>query len=87
MQIELIASNTRFPTRDVEVTVQLKEQSGQITRLVETLTFVINKPYVGVSPALEYECAVFLSNNGYSVSVPDVAPDGVLPAQYDPAQG
>lgn len=86
MQVFLIASNTRFPARDVEVTVVLKEQIGQISRVAETLTFVINKPYTGISAALEYECAVFLSQNGYNVSVPDVVPDGVLPEQSDPIQ-
>ena len=86
MQVVLIASNTSFPERSCEVTVQLKEQIGQISRVADTLTFIINKPYVGISAALEYECAVFLSQNGYAVSVPDVVPDGVLPEQSDPVQ-
>ena len=78
MQVNLIATNTRFPTRDVEVTVELREQLGQISRLADRLTFLIPKPYGGISAALEYECALFLSQNGYAVSVPDVVPDGIL---------
>lgn len=81
MQVMLIATNTRFPTRDVEVTVELREQVGLITRIAERLTFVIPKPYPGISTALEYECAVFLHQQGFDVSVPDVAPDDLLPDQ------
>lgn len=84
MQITITQMHTRFPERNVEVTVQLTEQNGQIKRIAETLTFVINKPYTGMSAALDYECALFLSQNGYDVSVPDVPPEGLLQEVSDP---
>lgn len=81
MEAVVVGLHTKYVTREVEVTVELLEQIGNITKLADRLTFVIKKPYDSITPALNYEVATFLYAQGYPVSVPDVVPEGVLPEQ------
>ena len=81
MKLNILGLNTSYVNRNCIVTAQLFEVTGIITKLKETLTFTIPKPYDTINDAVRYESAVLLYANGYDVSVPDVIPEGILPEQ------
>jgi hypothetical protein len=81
MELKILGLNTSYINRSCIVTAQLLEVTGAITKLKETLTFTIQKPYDTINDAIRYESAVLLHNNGYDVSIPDVIPEGILPEQ------
>lgn len=83
MQIKVTGLHTKYTSRTCEVTVELLEQVGIITKLVDRVSFTIPKPYDTMSDALAYEAALVLSAAGYPVSIPDVIPEGVLPEPGD----
>lgn len=83
MQIKIVGLHTRYTNRSCDVTVELLDQVGPITKLVDRVSFTIHKPYDSMSEAVAYEAAVILSAAGYAVSVPDVVPEGLLPEQGD----
>ena len=83
MEIRLIGLHTKYTSRSCDVTVELLEQVGPITKLVDRVSFTIYKPYDSMNDAVAYEAALVLSAAGYPVSIPDVIPEGLLPDQGD----
>lgn len=83
MQIRVIGLHTKYISRDCEVTVELLEQQGTITKLVDRVSFTIKKPYDSMNDAVAYEAALILHAAGYPVSIPDIIPEGLLPDQGD----
>jgi hypothetical protein len=83
MQIKITGLHTKYMTRSCEVTAELLDQTGPITKLVDRVSFTIHKPYDNINDAVAYEAALILSAAGYPVSVPDVLPEGLLPDQGD----
>ena len=83
MEIKIVGLHTKYTSRSCDVTVELLEQVGPITKLVDRVSFTIYKPYDNMNDAVAYEAALVLSAAGYPVSIPDVIPEGLLPDQGD----
>jgi hypothetical protein len=85
MKVRIIALNCIYSERSCTVTVELIETIGVISKVVEKLEVSIPKPYDHISPALEWEVATLLNQNGYDVFVPE-KPFDVLPEEQSPIE-
>lgn len=80
MFLNIIRTSTLYVDKSCQVTVQIKQVTGNITKILDTVEFTIPKPYEGHTDALDWECRKFLKSNGYpDITYDETPPTGVLP--------